>query len=215
MLSLKRVPVLLLAAGAAGAADRPRANPDEILKQLQAGNRRFAAGTLSHPNQSAARRLEAAKGQDPAAVILSCSDSRVPPELIFDQGLGDLFVIRIAGNIATNEALGSIQYALEHFSTSLVIVLGHERCGAVDATLKGGQLQGHVATLVEAIRPAVEGVKGQGGDTLDLAVKANIQRVVGQLRTARPVLAGLVSKGAVKVAGAVYDLDTGTVTLLP
>jgi carbonic anhydrase len=203
------------AAALAVAAEQPRANPDQVLKQLQAGNQRYVAGKPTRPNHTTARRAEVAKGQRPGAIILGCSDSRVPPEVIFDQGLGDVFVVRIAGNVATDEVLGSIEYAVEHLGPSLVLVLGHKRCGAVDATLKGAQPEGHVAALVRAIRPAVEEVKGKPGDTLDLAVKANVRRVVGQLSTAKPVLAGLVSKGAIKIAGATYDLDTGAVALVP
>jgi carbonic anhydrase len=196
-------------------ADHARTNPGQVLKELKAGNRRYVASRLAHPHQDAARRFEVAKGQHPGAVVLTCSDSRVPPEILFDEGLGDLFVIRVAGNIVTDEVLGSIEYAAEHLGSSLIVVLGHERCGAVEAAVQGGHAHGHIESLVRAIRPAVEPAKGNAGDTLERAVRFNVQRAVGQLRTAKPILSDLNQQGAVKIIGGIYDLDTGAVTLLP
>jgi carbonic anhydrase len=138
----------------------------------------------------------------------------VPPEIIFDQGLGDLFVIRVAGNIVDDAILGSIEYAVEHLDVALVMVLGHERCGAVEAALQEGEIAGHIGALVKAIAPAVPPASDRSGDRLDRAVRANVVRVVAQLRASHPVLAERVSGGRLRVAGARYDLDSGTVELL-
>lgn len=186
-------------------------DPDTALRELLAGNKRYVADKASRPHQSSARRTEVAKGQHPSAIILGCADSRVPPEVIFDAGLGDLFVVRVAGNIATDEALGSIEYAVEHLGARLIVVLGHERCGAVDAAVKGGAAEGHVGKLIEAIVPAVKQTKGQPGDAVENAMRANVLRMAGLVQKDEP-LAKPTSK--VKVVGARYDLDTGAVELL-
>jgi carbonic anhydrase len=128
-------------------------------------------------------------GQHPFAVILTCSDSRVPPEVIFDQGIGDLFVIRNAGNIVDDVVIGSIEYAVEHLHTPLVIVLGHQQCGAVTAALKGGKATGHIASVIEKILPAVADARKQPGDSLLNAIDANVARMVNELRASHPVLA--------------------------
>lgn len=187
---------------------------EEALQTLMAGNMRYVGTKLTHPNQSAERRAEVAQGQHPFAVILGCSDSRVPPELIFDQGLGDLFVIRVAGNSANDVVLGSIEYAAEHLGVRLVMVLGHERCGAVEAAVKAGEVAGHIASVVEAIVPAVERIKGRPGDPVDHAVRANVELVVTQLKSSAPVLAALVQAGRLKIVGARYDLESGWVDLI-
>jgi len=204
---------MLLALGAY-ASDAPGVSADDALKQLLAGNQRYVEGKPTRSHQDAARRTEVAKGQKPIAVIVGCSDSRVPPEIIFDQGLGDLFVVRVAGNVAASHGIGSIEYAVEHLGSRLVLVMGHERCGAVDATLKGGEAHNHIKELIEAIKPAVAKAKGKPGDALDNAVKANIAMVVEQLKASKPTLAEMVSTKAVKVVGARYDLDTGKVELI-
>jgi carbonic anhydrase len=197
------------------ATDQPGIDPEAALRKLESGNQRYLSSHPARPHQDAARRAEVAGGQHPHAAVLSCADSRVPPELIFDEGLGDLFVVRVAGNVVTPEVLGSIEYAVEHLGCSLVLVLGHKRCGAVQAALSGGREPGAISSLIKAIQPAIGSVKGKPGDTLDLAVRANVQRAVGQLKSAKPVLSEHIRKGALRVAGAVYDLDTGAVTLLP
>jgi len=184
-------------------------------QKLIDGNKRYVDAKLSHPDQTAQRRTEVAKGQHPFAAIVSCSDSRVPPEIIFDQGLGDLFVIRLAGNILDDAALGSLEYAVEHLGVKYIMVLGHERCGAVDATVKGGETPGHISSLVKAIQPAVEKVKNLPGDVLDNAVRANVTMVVQQLKSSGPILEELVKKGALSIDGARYDLDDGEVAILP
>ena len=184
---------------------------DEALAQLKAGNERFVMGKVIHPNEGAARRAEVAKGQKPFAIIVGCSDSRVGPEVVFDQGLGDLFVIRTAGNVVDDVALGSIEYAADHFGVPVILVLGHTRCGAVIAAVAGGKAHGHVGSVVEKIKPAVDETKGKKGDAVDNAVRANVRDVVHQLRSAGPILSGLVKAGKIRVVGACYDLDTGKV----
>ncbi len=201
---------------AAAAAGKGEAVNGEVARQkLADGNRRYAEGRLSRPNQTAERRAEVAKGQHPFAAILTCSDARVPPEVIFDQGLGDLFVVRLAGNILNDAALGSLEYAVEHLGVKHIMVLGHERCGAVTATIKGGEVSGPIGSLVKAIRPAVDKVKNQPGDLVENAVRANVSMAVQQLKSSGPILAELVKQGALTIDGAVYDLDDGKVAILP
>ncbi len=187
---------------------------DDALARLKAGNERFVTGKVIHPNADADRRAEVAKGQTPFAVIVGCSDSRVGPEVVFDQGLGDLFVIRTAGNVVDDVALGSIEYAADHLGVPLILVLGHTRCGAVSAVVAGGEAPGHVASVVDKIKPAVDETKGKPGDAVGNAIRANVRHVVNQLRNAAPILSGLVKSGKLRVVGACYDLDTGRVALL-
>jgi carbonic anhydrase len=188
-------------------------NANHALEKLKAGNQRYVVGQLVHHHQSGSRMRAIAIGQHPFAVILGCADSRVPPEIIFDQGLGDLFVIRVAGNIVDDAILGSIEYAVKELSTSLVLVLGHERCGAVAATIKHAEVLGHISTLLNAIQPAVEIAKNEPGDLLDNAVRANIKLVVDQLKSSFPV-SDLVKQDKLKIMGAQYNLDCGTVEII-
>ncbi len=188
-------------------------NADHALERLQAGNQRYVSGQLVHHHQSGSRMRAIAIGQHPFAIILGCADSRVPPEIIFDQGLGDLFVIRVAGNILDAAVLGSIEYAVEELGTALVLVLGHERCGAVAATIKHAAVSGHISTLINAIQPAVDCVKDDPGNLLDNAVRANIKLVVDQLQSAAPVTE-FVLHNRLKVVGAQYNLGCGTVEMI-
>jgi carbonic anhydrase len=188
--------------------------PDEAMQRLVEGNKRFAAGNFVHPDQDPARRIELAEGQHPFAVILSCSDSRVPPEIIFDQGLGDLYVIRVAGHIPDENVLGSIEHAVENLGVQLVMVLGHKNCGAVTAAVQGGDGAGHIAGLIKAIRPAVEKVKRQPTALLENAIRANVQMAIAQIRVSQPLLASKVMGNALKVVGAYYDLSSGAVSIL-
>jgi carbonic anhydrase len=188
-------------------------NPTHALEKLIAGNQRYATDELLHHHQSSRRMRAVATGQHPFAVILGCADSRVPPEIIFDQGLGDLFVIRVAGNILDDAILGSIEYAVEELGTSLVLVLGHEGCGAVAATLKHGAVPGHISTLLNAIQPAVDRAKAEPGNWLDNAVRANIRLVVTQLKSSMPV-AELVQHDRLTVVGAQYNLNCGSVDII-
>lgn len=187
--------------------------PDEALKKLISGNERYITNKRQNPNQDMVRISEVAKGQAPFAAILSCADSRVVPEMVFDQGIGDLFVVRVAGNIANTEDIASEEFAVEVLGASLLLVLGHERCGAVDAAIKGGELPGVMNSLVTAIQPAVEASEGKPGDRLTNAIKANVMLQVKRLQTS-PVVFRLVQQGRLKVVGGYYDLDTGRVNLV-
>lgn len=194
-------------------ASKPSLTPDEALKELLAGNDRFVTSKRKNPNQTLTRVTEIAKGQTPFAAVLCCADSRVPPEIVFDQGLGDLFVVRVAGNIATVEDIASEEYAAAVLGAPLLLVLGHERCGAVDAALKGGELPGMINTLVTAIKPAVDATEGKPGDRLANAVKANVVNQMKRLQTSS-VIAQQIQQGKMKIVGGYYDLDTGKVELL-
>jgi len=187
---------------------------DAALARLMAGNQRYVRHREQHPDESLARRKELEAAQHPFAVILGCADSRVPPELLFDQGLGDLFVIRVAGNIVDDAILASIEYAVEHTGARLIMVLGHEKCGAVTAAIAGGVPPGHLKALVDAIRPSVEATRNEPGDKIHNCVVANVRRVAGQIRTSEPVLKEYVEKKGVKVVAADYALDSGRVNLL-
>jgi carbonic anhydrase len=188
---------------------------DSVLAELKAGNAHHVAHRYQHPHESAQRMRELSSGQNPHAEVLSCSDSRVPPEIIFDQGLGDLFIVRVAGNVVSDTELGSLEYGAEHLHVPLLVVLGHQHCGAVTAAVKGGEAEGHIKALTELLRPAVEQTRGLQGDPIENAVRANVEMVVKQLRTSTPILAKMVSRGDLKVVGAIYSLDTGRATWLP
>lgn len=194
--------------------EKPAATADEALAELKAGNARFVAGRHESPNLTMERVKEVAAGQHPEAVILSCSDSRVPPELIFDEGIGDLFVVRVAGNVSEPASLGSVEYAAEHLGVPLVVVLGHHKCGAVKATAEAkGKPEGNIGALVKEIQPAVAAARKHPGKEglVDDAVHANVALVAKELTSESPVMAHLVHEGKVRIVTAVYDLETGTV----
>src|SRR6478752_2603512 len=189
--------------------------PDQALARLMEGNKRYSSSHCKHPHQSTGRRHELEKTQHPFAAILSCSDSRVPPEIVFDQGLGDLFVVRVAGNVINDEGMGSLEYTVDHLGTRLILVLGHQSCGAVDAAKQTiaskGKAPGHIQSLVTAIKPAVEAT---AKDDLETTIKANVKNVVQALRTSTPILKAEVDSGKIQVVGGYYSLDTGAVTFL-
>src|SRR6266545_1029476 len=222
--------------------DQPIVSPAEAISRLKEGNGRFTAGNPQHPHESvverkymaadsyenagmislgmtseqaAKRRAELTKSQHPFAIVLSCSDSRVPPEIVFDEGLGDLFIVRVAGNVLNNEGLGSIEYGVDILGARLIVVLGHQSCGAVDAAMKTvaakGKAPGHIQSLVTAIKPVVDSTPK--GD-LDTTIKANVKHVVDALRSSTPILKARVDSGDVQVIGGYYTLDTGAVTFL-
>ena len=195
--------------------EQPTVAPAEAIAKLKEGNARYTSGNLQHPGQTTERRAELTKSQHPFAIILSCSDSRVPPEIVFDQGLGDLFIVRVAGNVLNDEGLGSIEYGVEILGARLIVVLGHQSCGAVDAAMKTvaakGKTPGHIQSLVTAIKPVVESTPK--GD-LDTTIKANVKHVVDALRSSTPILKARVESGDVQVMGGYYTLDTGAVTFL-
>lgn len=208
---------LLLSIGVAHADAPPKARltAAQALQRLTAGNVAFVAGGGACARQTPARRAEVASGQHPIAAILSCSDSRVPPEAIFGQGIGDLFVARVAGNVVDDDIIGSLEYAVSHFGVPLVIVLGHQRCGAVEGALSSLPPPGHLAGLIGQIRKAIAGVRGRPGDALDNAIRANVAASVKKLQTAQPTLAHAVQTGALRIVGARYDLETGAVEIIP
>src|SRR6266513_465761 len=195
--------------------DQPLVAPADALSRLKEGNERCTSGNLQHPGQTTERRAELTKSQHPFAIILSCSDSRVPPEIVFDQGLGDLFIVRVAGNVIDDEGLGSIEYGVDVLGARLIVVLGHQSCGAVDAAMKTvaakGKAPGHIQSLVTAIKPVVDSTPK--GD-LDTMIKANVKHVVDALRSSTPILKARVESGDVQVMGGYYTLDTGAVTFL-
>jgi len=190
--------------------------PELALQKLMEGNLRYAEGNASHPHQSPERRAELISGQHPFAVILGCSDSRIPPELIFDQGLGDVFVIRTAGEVVDNASLASIEYAVEHLGVPLVMVLGHDSCGAVTAAVQGGEAEGHLGSLMDFIRPAVEQAReaGEGSDLLNGSIDNNVFNIVEALKSSQPVLSEKVEAGELMILGARYRLDSGLVEIL-
>jgi carbonic anhydrase len=187
--------------------------PEDALKRLQNGNARFADERAKRPRADGARRAEVEAGQHPFATILTCGDSRVSPTLMFDQGLGDLFVLRVAGNIHGNSVIASIEYAAVHLSVRLVLVVGHSSCGAVTATVERVS-GGHLEALAAVIRPAVERAREQPGDLIDNAIRENARGVADTLRTNQPILAGLAADGTIEVHAAYYDLSTGRVELI-
>lgn len=200
-----------------GAADRRTdLMPDQALTLLKEGNARFVTDAPIHGPQDRAQRLAIARGQTPFAVIVGCSDSRVPPELLFDRGLGELFIVRNAGNTINAAAFGSIEYAVAELGIPLIVVLGHERCGAVqaavamvkdDATFPGG-----IGQMIEPILPAVLHAQHQEGDLLDNAMRENVRGIVMRLRTSpEPILLEPLEAGRLRIVGARYDLDDGTV----
>ena len=196
---------------------------EEALARLRAGNARFVAGLRGQaPTLSdAARRSELVEGQTPFAIVLGCSDSRVPAEIVFDQGLGDLFVIRVAGNIVAPSQIGSVEFAADRFGTRLVVVLGHSRCGAVQATLEelerpSEQRSPNLAAIVDRIRPAVAplldaGLSGDPEHLMAQAVRANIRAAAHQLRHGSAILESLIERQGLRVVGAEYSLETGRV----
>jgi len=184
-------------------------NSDESLNRLKEGNARFAAGTPSHKD-FAKRRAEIVSGQKPYAIILTCSDSRVPPEHIFDAGLGDIFVVRSAGNIVDAIGLGSIEYAAEHLGTPLFVVLGHTSCGAVNAACASGSAPGNIDAVVKELQVAVK----LGGKDPAKTVNENIKCVLSTIRKKSSILTHLEKEGKLKILGATYSLSTGAVSYL-
>ena len=206
-------------AAAQGAASPQNAiTPDAALKRLTDGNARYVANAPATRDYSAGRAARAT-AQYPVAAILSCADSRVAPELVFDQGPGDLFVVRIAGNFASNDGIASLEYAVQFLKAPLVMVLGHTNCGAVDATIKvltdNTALPGRLPQLVASIRPAVALAQTQGpSNLLDHAIVENVRWNQSQLGNAEPILANAASTGKIKIVGGVYDLATGKVNMV-
>lgn len=197
------------------------ASPEAALQRLLDGNTRFVSGRTSDDGEGPRRRAEVAQAQHPFAVVLTCADSRLSPELLFDQGLGDLFVVRVAGNVLDDGLLGSIEYGVLHLGASVVMVVGHERCGAVKATIdaleKGASdedLKTSIPALVAAIAPAVDAARVRTGVLLDTAIDENAMHSARQILAKSPILKARAANGALKVVAARYDLDDGKVRLL-
>ena len=211
---------LPLASRAAELQASPR-DPEAVLARLLEGNKRFADGQLTHPGRSPKDFSALAEGQAPSAVIVGCADSRVGPELIFDQAVGDLFVVRVAGNIVSGAGptvKGSIEYAVAELGVRLIMVLGHSQCGAVKAAIEHidakDALPGSIGELIDPIRPAVTSVAGRPGDKLTNVIKANVKAGVERLKGLDPILADLAKAGTLKVVGATYELRSGLVQLV-
>ena len=199
-----------VAASAPAALPRPT-DPNEALERLLEGSRRFAQGRTTNLNRTLERLQELGTRQQPFAAVLGCSDSRVPVEILFDQGFGDIFVSRVAGNVATAEVIGSIEYATELLGTIVVLTLGHTGCGAVRATMDGTAAPGLIGSLYPYINPAVEDAGAQG---IDAVVAENVRNQVDTLRNASPVLGARLAAGTLRVEGGVFDFRTGLVTLV-
>jgi carbonic anhydrase len=217
----------LLLCNAAGAKEKEKEkkppkpenvlSPDAALKRLMKGNERYAEGE-SRRHDFKREREALVGGQNPFAAILSCADSRIAPEYAFDSGRGDLFVCRVAGNFANEEMIASLEYAVAVLNTPLIMVLGHESCGAIDATINslrdGTTLPGHLPSIVAAIAPAVKAVSQQGGDTLGKAIRQNVTDNVAKLRAATPILSAAAEQGKLKVVGGIYRLKDGEVDMV-
>lgn len=192
-------------------------SPDAALKRLMEGNSRYVSG-VSRRHDFTHEREALVGGQNPYAAVLSCADSRIAPEYAFDSGRGDLFVCRVAGNFAGDETVASMEYTVAVLGTPLILVLGHDNCGAVDATIKSLKddkpLPGHIPTLVAAIAPSVKAAAQQSGNALENAIRQNVIDNVAKLKSAAPLLNAAVDQGKLKVVGGIYRLRTGTVELL-
>ena len=210
-----------LAFGQPAAATQAGVAPDVALARLAAGNARFVAGVSMRPNGDVARRIEVAAGQKPFASILACADSRVAPELLFDTGLGDLFVARVAGNVVDDAILASLEYSVIHLGSNLIMTLGHDRCGAVQATADALAGRGSpqdkdtkIGALAALIAPAVQAVPASATDKVDSAVSLNASRAAAEILAQSPPLRARVAAGTLRIVAARYDLDDGKVTQL-
>jgi len=215
---MKKIVILILICSTLSCNQQQYTESNDTLQpieKLKAGNQRFVEGQPIHPDETLERIRNLKKGQHPFAVVLSCSDSRVPPELIFDQGLGDIFSIRTAGNVIGDYELGSIEYAVEHLKCSLVVVLGHENCGAIEAYINSehSKHKDHIQNIIDYI--AKEDEEKSVADSIkvnhDMAIRANIKHGVNTLRNSTPILKSLYDEKKITIIGAYYDLDSGKV----
>lgn len=197
--------------------DPPAANakqnltPDLAIQELLQGNKRFSSQKLNQPNRGTFRLREVAKGQKPFAAILGCADSRVPAEIVFDQGLGDLFVVRVAGNVATPEEIGSLEFGSAVLGTKVILVLGHQKCGAVQAAIDNKPVPGQIGSILKHIKPLKVASANDTGNLLKATTIANVKNQIVTLKTS-PVLMDLVNSGKLKIIGGFYSLDTGVIT---
>ncbi|MDX2128904.1 MAG: carbonic anhydrase [Chloroherpetonaceae bacterium] len=215
--------VLLFTSVFVVAQNRSPLSSDSAIARLKAGNKRFMEGKTIHPRQNPERIREVAKGQKPFAIIVGCADSRVPNEIIFDEGLGDLFIVRTAGQVSAGASYGSIEFAEAVLGANLIVVLGHTECGAVNAACNyKNAVPGNIITLVNAIKPAALKIENElkagrikQPDVLNATVRENVRMQVEQLRQLEPILAESMRSGRSKIVGAVYNLATGEVEFLP
>jgi carbonic anhydrase len=185
--------------------------PDLAIAELLTGNKRFATQKTSQPNRGSFRLREVAKGQNPYAAILGCADSRVPAEIVFDQGLGDLFVVRVAGNVATPEEIGSLEYGTAVLGAKVILVLGHQKCGAVKAAIDNKPVPGQIGSILKHIKTLKVASTNDSGDLLKATTIANVKNQIAILK-ASPVITDLINSGKLKIIGGFYSLDTGVVT---
>lgn len=210
--------ILTAANVSASSEEEPGATADEALEQLKDGNRRFTEMKANNPNRDLERRFDTAnEGQKPLVTILGCSDSRVPAEIVFDAGIGDLFVVRVAGNVSDTDEIGSVEYGVGHLMTPLLVVLGHEKCGAVKAVAENTLVHGSIPQLVDNIKPAVESARKvhptlKGDAFIPFAVRANVLQSIEDLLTRSETARDRVKGGELKIVGAVYDIETGKVS---
>lgn len=189
----------------------PAKNP---LERLIQGNLRYINSTTVCHEDWSVKRSALLENQKPFAIIVACSDSRVPPEIIFDQSLGDLFVVRVAGNVIDDFAIGSIEYGVNVLGANLVIILGHSNCGAVNAALKNMKFDNHIQEIVNAIQPAIVATKGETENLLEKTTKANVKIIEEKLKSSKPLLAKLQETGILRILGAYYHLESGKVEFL-
>ncbi|MBD6616748.1 carbonic anhydrase [Komarekiella sp. 'clone 1'] len=189
-------------------------DPNEAIRRLLDGNQRFVHQKRQYPDQSLERLQLVAKAQHPFASILGCADSRVPAEIIFDRGLGDLFVVRVAGNVVSDTIIGSLEYSTAVLGSQLIMILGHRQCGAVAEAIKSEPLPGRIGLITEGIKPSLARAKLTTGNTTQDAVIANIQYQAEKLQESSTILAKFISEGKLKIVGACYDIETGKVTLI-
>ncbi len=210
--------IFSVAVSAVFAFTSPQTSVD-VIARLTDGNKRFVSGALVQADVSSARRMELAGGQHPHAIIVTCSDSRVAPEHIFNQGLGDIFVVRVAGNVLDAVALGSIEYAAEHLHAPLLVLMGHDKCGAVGAALDAhGKPEGNIGVIINKIEPAVKKAKAKGGtrdEILDNAIRENVAESYTTALQKSSILKHLIEKGELKVVTGIYHLASGQVETLP
>lgn len=211
---------MLCAAMAWASSAGPGVTPDEALAKLKDGNVRFVQGKTTHPNQDAARRMETFKGgQHPFAVVLSCADSRVPPEILFDQGIGDVFSIRVAGNVMATDEIGTAEYGVDHLAVPLLVVMGHTKCGAVTAVVAGDHVGGSIPKLVAPIAPAVRTATKNNPNLdkaalVDKAIEENVWQAIADAVKGSPDIKRLAASGKLKIVGAIYHIDSGEVVWL-
>ncbi len=202
----------------AGLACRPpqKTKAATVIEQLLEGNQRFASMHQSHPHETKQRRVEISEAQHPFAAIICCSDSRVPPEIVFDQGLGDLFVVRTAGNLMSGLEIGSIEYAVEHLGVKEVIIMGHKECGALKAFTEGGTVSGHIKDIVDSIKSEKEIrlLPANDKNLLNDCIRANVLHGMHQLKLQSILLTDRMNKGELHVYGACYDIHSGAVELI-